>query len=207
MKRKEQIIGILKEHEAGVSVADPRRKHGVSEASLRQGMRATGTPPLRLLAAACSARAGGVSETTKALSVYREDKLIVRRRGGRKRAVGTGAPMLVPMMPNDRWSLGSVDRQSPLPIPDRGRGLYPRVPGAAGRHLALRRTRGTGTGPTDHRAWQAEQWLATTAAESPAIPFSHGPTRSVPHGTSSQQANPCRTPSSKASTFARGMNC
>lgn len=31
---EEQIIGILKEHEAGVSVADPCRKHGVSDASI-----------------------------------------------------------------------------------------------------------------------------------------------------------------------------
>lgn len=29
----EQIIGILKEHESGVSVSDLRRKHGVSDAS------------------------------------------------------------------------------------------------------------------------------------------------------------------------------
>jgi putative transposase len=38
MKRKrfteEQIIGILKEHEAGVTVADLCRKHGVSDASI-----------------------------------------------------------------------------------------------------------------------------------------------------------------------------
>ena len=37
MKRKrhteEQIIAILKEHEAGVKTADLRRKHGISEAS------------------------------------------------------------------------------------------------------------------------------------------------------------------------------
>ena len=33
-KRQEQIIGILKEHEAGVPVADLCRKHGVSNASL-----------------------------------------------------------------------------------------------------------------------------------------------------------------------------
>ena len=31
---EEQIIGILKEHEAGVSVADLCRKHGVSDASV-----------------------------------------------------------------------------------------------------------------------------------------------------------------------------
>ena len=38
MKRKrfseEQIIGILKEHEAGIAVADLCRKHGVSDASI-----------------------------------------------------------------------------------------------------------------------------------------------------------------------------
>ena len=32
---EEQIIGILKEHEAGVSVADLCRKHGVSDAQLQ----------------------------------------------------------------------------------------------------------------------------------------------------------------------------
>ena len=31
---EEQIIGILKEHEAGVSVADLCRRHGVSDASI-----------------------------------------------------------------------------------------------------------------------------------------------------------------------------
>ncbi len=31
---EEQIIGILKEHEAGVPVADLCRKHGVSDASI-----------------------------------------------------------------------------------------------------------------------------------------------------------------------------
>lgn len=31
---EEQIIGILKEHESGVPVAEPCRKHGVSDASI-----------------------------------------------------------------------------------------------------------------------------------------------------------------------------
>ena len=39
----------------------------------------------------------------KLFRLLREEKLTVRRRGGRKRAIGTRAPMLVPMMPNDRW--------------------------------------------------------------------------------------------------------
>lgn len=37
--------------------------------------------------------------------LYREERLTVRRRGGRKRALGTRSPMLVPQWPNDRWSL------------------------------------------------------------------------------------------------------
>ena len=43
--------------------------------------------------------------------LYREEKLAVRRRGGRKRAIGTRAPMLVPMAPNERWSLDFVSDQ------------------------------------------------------------------------------------------------
>ena len=40
--------------------------------------------------------------------LYREEKLQVRRRGGRKRALGTRRPMLVPDRPNERWSLDFV---------------------------------------------------------------------------------------------------
>lgn len=43
--------------------------------------------------------------------LYREEKLTVRKRGGRKRAIGTRAPMLVPMVANDRWSLDFVSDQ------------------------------------------------------------------------------------------------
>ena len=35
----------------------------------------------------------------------------MRRRGGRKRAIGTRAPMLVPLRPNERWSLDFVSDQ------------------------------------------------------------------------------------------------
>jgi putative transposase len=43
--------------------------------------------------------------------LYREERLMVRRRGGRKRALGTRAPMAVPQLPNDRWSLDFVSDQ------------------------------------------------------------------------------------------------
>ena len=37
--------------------------------------------------------------------LYREERLQVRRRGGRKRALGTRAPMTMPQAANQRWSL------------------------------------------------------------------------------------------------------
>ena len=37
--------------------------------------------------------------------LYREERLQVRRRGGRKRALGTRAPMVLPQGPNQHWSL------------------------------------------------------------------------------------------------------
>ncbi len=40
--------------------------------------------------------------------LYREEKLQVRRRGGRKRALGTRAPLALPDGPNQRWSLDFV---------------------------------------------------------------------------------------------------
>jgi putative transposase len=37
--------------------------------------------------------------------IYREERLTVRKRGGRKRALGTRAPMTIPQGGNQRWSL------------------------------------------------------------------------------------------------------
>jgi putative transposase len=39
---------------------------------------------------------------------YREERLTVKKRGGRKRALGTRAPMALPQEPNQRWSLDFV---------------------------------------------------------------------------------------------------
>lgn len=44
----------------------------------------------------------------KLFRLYREERLTVRRRGGRKRALGTRAPMPLPQGPNQRWSLDFV---------------------------------------------------------------------------------------------------
>ena len=43
--------------------------------------------------------------------LYREEKLSVRKRGARKRALGTRGAMPVPLVPNQRWSLDFVSDQ------------------------------------------------------------------------------------------------
>ncbi|WP_316186356.1 MULTISPECIES: IS3 family transposase [unclassified Bradyrhizobium] len=208
---EEQIIGILKEHEAGVPVADLCRKHGVSDASIYKWKAKFGgmdvseakrlktledentrlkrlladamldnaalkdlpgkevvTPAAKRKAVAHLVRVHGMSERRackaigccrmtvryqtsraddaglrqrmraiaherrrfgyrrlhvllkregylvnhkKLFRLYREERLTVRRRGGRKRALGTRAPMTLPLLANDRWSLDFVSDQ------------------------------------------------------------------------------------------------
>ena len=50
-------------------------------------------------------REGLVMNHKKFRRLYREERLQVRRRGRRKRAIGTRAPMTIPQGPNQRWSL------------------------------------------------------------------------------------------------------
>jgi putative transposase len=54
------------------------------------------------------AREGITPNHKKLLRIYREENLRVRRRGGRKRALGTRAPMVLPDGANQRWSLDFV---------------------------------------------------------------------------------------------------
>jgi putative transposase len=56
-------------------------------------------------------REGIIVNHKRLFRLYREEKLSVRKRGGRKRALGTRAPMLVPLLPNQRWSLDFVSDQ------------------------------------------------------------------------------------------------
>ena len=50
-------------------------------------------------------REGSVINHKKTQRLYVEEGLVVRRRRGRKRAVGTRAPAPVIALPNQRWSL------------------------------------------------------------------------------------------------------
>jgi putative transposase len=53
-------------------------------------------------------REGVLVNHKKLRRLYREERLQVRRRGGRKRALGTRAPLTMPQGPNQRWSLDFV---------------------------------------------------------------------------------------------------
>ena len=50
-------------------------------------------------------REGIIMNHKKFRRLYREERLQVRRRGGRKRALGSRAPIALPQGPNQRWSL------------------------------------------------------------------------------------------------------
>ena len=56
-------------------------------------------------------REGFIVNHKRLFRLYREEKLKVRRRGGRKRAMGTRRPIETPLAPNQRWSLDFVSDQ------------------------------------------------------------------------------------------------
>lgn len=53
-------------------------------------------------------REGVAINWKKLYRLYKEERLTVRKRGGRKRVLGTRAPMAIPQDPNQRWSLDFV---------------------------------------------------------------------------------------------------
>ena len=56
-------------------------------------------------------REGFVVNHKRLFRLYREERLMVRKRGGRKRALGTRTPMPVPAQPHDLWVLDFVSDQ------------------------------------------------------------------------------------------------
>ena len=54
------------------------------------------------------AREGIALNHKRLFQLYRQEKLGVRKRGGRKRALGTRSPMILPEATNQRWSLDFV---------------------------------------------------------------------------------------------------
>jgi putative transposase len=56
-------------------------------------------------------REGQAVNRKRVQRIYREERLTVRRRGGRKRAIGTRRPIEIPLAANQRWSLDFVSDQ------------------------------------------------------------------------------------------------
>jgi len=56
-------------------------------------------------------REGFVVNHKRLFRMYREERLMVRKRGGRKRALGTRTPMPIPAVPHDLWVLDFVSDQ------------------------------------------------------------------------------------------------
>ena len=56
-------------------------------------------------------REGHAVNRKRVQRLYREERLTVRRRGGRKRAMGTRRPMVTPLAADQRWSLDFVSDQ------------------------------------------------------------------------------------------------
>jgi putative transposase len=56
-------------------------------------------------------REGFIVNHKRLFRIYREERLMVRKRGGRKRALGTRAPIPIPLQPNEQWSLDFVSDQ------------------------------------------------------------------------------------------------
>jgi hypothetical protein len=87
-------------------------------------------------------REGFIVNHKRLFRIYREERLLVRRRGGRKRALGTRAPLLLPQFAERplvaRFCCRSVHRWASPTYPRCGRRLHARVPGAHRRYLDLR---------------------------------------------------------------------
>ncbi len=96
-------------------------------------------------------REGWAVNWKKLYRIYREEGLTVRKRGGRKRAIGTRAPLSLPSTANERWSLDFMSDS--LEDGRRFRVLnviddYSReCLAACGRHLNQWPTRGARAGP------------------------------------------------------------
>jgi len=56
-------------------------------------------------------REGHTVNRKRVYRLYKEERLMVRRRGGRKRAIGVRSPLPLPGGPNQRWSLDFVHDQ------------------------------------------------------------------------------------------------
>lgn len=107
--------GYSQRRACGLAGIDPRvyryRSARRDDAAIRQRLRELATERRRFgyRRLHILLRREGIEINHKKLyRLYREERLTVRKRGGRKRALGTRAPMAIPQGVNQRWSLDFV---------------------------------------------------------------------------------------------------
>ena len=119
--KRDAVAHLCKEHEVsqrracavlGVDRSSVRyRSVRPDDADLRRAMKAVAAERRRFgyrRVHVMLERQGWQVNQKKLRRLYCEEKLQVRKRGGRKRALGTRRPMLVPERPDERWSLDFV---------------------------------------------------------------------------------------------------
>jgi|GEM_PF-3234032 len=143
-------------------------------------------------------REGMVMKRKKLLRLYREEKLAVRPRRGRKRALGSRAPMAIPQGPNQRWSL---DFLSDAFTDGRRFRIFAVVDDFTRECLAL-------VADTSLSGVRIARELDVLVARrgKPLMIVSDGARIIGWNGTTSHRESPCRTASSRASTASSAMN-
>ena len=155
-------------------------------------------------------REGILLNHKKLYRLYREERLTVRSRGGRKRALGTRAPMA---LPQGRTSAGASTSSPTCWSTAAASGCWPSSttsPASAWRWSSTPRCPAAG--------WRANSTRIVAAAQEPLMIVSDNGTELTSHailrwqqdaalpGTTSRQASRSRMPSSKASTAGCATN-
>src|SRR6266568_4867438 len=107
---EEQIIGVLKQAEAGIKTAEICRQHGISNATFYKwkgkygGLEVSEARRLKVLLR----REGWAVNHKRVYRLYREEGLAVRRRQRKRIGVAERQPLVIPTRPNERWSMDFI---------------------------------------------------------------------------------------------------
>jgi putative transposase len=119
--KRRAVVQVMKDHE--VSERRACSLAGLDRSTFQYAKKTGGDEPLRARLRELAgerrrfgyrrlgillAREGHDANHKKLYRIYAEEKLAVRRRKGRKRALGTRRPMVLPSRANERWSLDFV---------------------------------------------------------------------------------------------------